>query len=207
MNPEDLTEDVIVKAVCEKEPDHYLDFEDFAYQCHSASLALVRSGLLGKPGPRVRVARGTCHGVPGQHSWVVLGNPYDPKAQIVDITLWSYDRGAPRIWVGDRDNMFARHYPKGGGWVFDDDKPSSRGGEHILLEEAKMSPWAREFLRVIGPLDAPGWAALWSRTGMLGWPAKEILEAFLDQYPSLGALVPIDVIGMLTDRNPEGLYW
>ena len=59
----------------------------------------------------------------------------------------------------------------------------------------------------LGPLDHRGWGALWSRTGMQGWPAREILEACLDQHPTMSALVPIDILGMVTDRNPSELYW
>jgi hypothetical protein len=42
---------------------------------------------------------------------------------------------------------------------------------------------------------------------MTGWPAREVLEAFLDQHPTMAPLVPIDLVGMLTDRNPQELYW
>lgn len=205
MRPSELTEAIVEEAMCNGEPSHYQDFDDFAKDCHSVSLALVRSGLLGKGGRRLRVARGACIGVPGQHSWVVLGNPYESKAQIVDLTLWSYDPTAPRIYV--QDGMGDRYRPKGFGFIFDSEKPHSRGGEPMLLQMERLSAQARQFLHIVGPLDAPGWAALWSRTGMLGWPAKEILIAFLDQYPSLKTLVPIDIVGMLTDRNPENLYW
>lgn len=206
MRPEDLTEAAIVEALCEKEPSHYQDFGDFAHDCHSVSLALVRSGLLGEGGPKgPRVARGSCMGVGGQHSWVVLGHPYDDEAIIVDITLWSYNDRQPRIWLGSMQSGL--HRPKGCGQIFDSERPYSRGGETVLLDTREMSPHAREFLRLIGPLDAFGWAALWSRSGMKGWPAKEILEAFVDQYPTMAALVPVDILGMITDRNPQDLYW
>jgi hypothetical protein len=38
-----------------------------------------------------------------------------------------------------------------------------------------------------------------------GWPAAEIVAAIADT-PSLAAYVPIDLLGMLTDRNPGKLY-
>ena len=61
--------------------------DDWAGQCHAASLKLVRHGDLGA----CRVARGACRGVLGQHSWVVLGDDcYDKLATIIDPTLWSY---------------------------------------------------------------------------------------------------------------------
>lgn len=206
VKPGDLTEEIIEKAMCGTEPSHYQDFDDFAHDCHSVSLALVRSGLLGKGGPKgPRVARGACMGVGSQHSWVVLGHPYDQTATIVDLTLWSYNGSQPRIWIGDLMSGF--HHPKGLEWIFNSDKPHTRGGEPILLDEEKLSASARHFLQTIGPLDAPGWAALWSRCGMVGWPAKEILEAFVDQNRGMAPLVPIDIVGMVTDRNPQGLYW
>ena len=37
------------------------------------------------------------------------------------------------------------------------------------------------------------------------WPAGEIFAA-MDDTEGLKALVPIDKLGMLTDRNPGGLY-
>jgi hypothetical protein len=203
MNPRDLTEKIIIEAMCEMEPMHYRDFADFAQDCHAVSLTLVRSGLLGTGGPDLRVARGACLGVGGQHSWVVLGHPYDPTATIVDLTLWSYNPTQPRIWVGTmRDGL---HRPKGYGHILQGVKPGTRGGEVIQVEVSSRD--ARDFLRMVGPLDARGWAGLWSHCGMLGWPAKEILEALLDQHPQMTALVPIDIVGMITDRNPENIYW
>lgn len=41
---------------------------------------------------------------------------------------------------------------------------------------------------------------------MQGWPAPEIIEAMMDT-DGLGALVPIDIRGMLTGRNPGEAYW
>jgi hypothetical protein len=40
---------------------------------------------------------------------------------------------------------------------------------------------------------------------MIGFPAGEFLAA-MDDTPATSALVPIDRLGMLTDRNPGGLY-
>jgi len=205
VKPEDLTEEAIVEAMCDKEPGFYQDFNDFSQDCHSVSLALVRSGLLGEGGPSLRVARGACIGVGGQHSWVVLGNPYDQTATIVDITLWSYDSSAPRIWIGNQINE--RHRPKGGETLWQTMRPCHSGDEIMALGTDDMSREARDFLDILGPLDARGWAALWSRCGMMGWPAREILEAFLDQFRDMAALVPIDIVGMVTDRNPQELYW
>jgi hypothetical protein len=40
---------------------------------------------------------------------------------------------------------------------------------------------------------------------MEGWPSSEIIAA-MDDTDELRALVPIDILGMVTDRNPGGLY-
>jgi hypothetical protein len=205
VKPEELTEELIVKAMCDKSPAYYADFGDFAYDCHSVSWSLIRSGLLGEGGPSLRVARGACLGVGGQHSWVVMGHPYDDQAIIVDLTLWSYNPDQPRIWLGSMQSSL--HRPKGYQWIYDGPRPQSGGEEPVVLDVRGMSRRSREFLGLIGPLDARGWGALWSHCGMLGWPAKEILEAFLDQHPKMAALVPIDIVGMVTDRNPSGPYW
>lgn len=205
MDPRQLTEALIEDAMCENEPTHYRDFDDFALDCHSVSLALIRSGLLGEGGPSLRVARGACIGVPGQHSWVVIGNPYDPQSTIVDLTLWSYDRSQRRVWVGD--GMDALHRPKSGFHIFQGRPPAPQGGDSLSLDPQGLSEQATRFLKVLGPLDVRGWQDLWSNCGMLGWPAAEILEAFLTQHSGMAPLVPIDVVGMVTDRNPENLYW
>jgi hypothetical protein len=39
-----------------------------------------------------------------------------------------------------------------------------------------------------------------------GWPAREILTA-MAATPRLAACVPIDILGMVTDLNPKGLYF
>jgi hypothetical protein len=204
VRPEDLTEETIVKAMW-RDRSHYGTFDDFAHDCHAVSWGLIRSGLLGTGGPNLRVARGACRGVGGQHSWVVMGDPYDETATIVDLTLWSYDAKQPRIWIGSM--LSGLHRPKGFQLIFDGPKPDAGSDPPLLLDTENMSDRARTFIQMIGPLDARGWVELWSRCGMLGWPSAEILDAFLTQYPDLTALVPIDIVGMVTDRNPQETYW
>src|SRR6185312_17037752 len=60
--------------------------EQFHHNCHACSLAIVRTKLLPQ---NARVARGFHSAIMSQHSWVVLGDPYDPKSIILDGTLWS----------------------------------------------------------------------------------------------------------------------
>jgi hypothetical protein len=204
VKPEDLTEEIILKAM-KRNTSHFQRYDDFAYNCHAVSWALIRTGLLGEGGPNLRIARGACHGVGGQHSWVVIGHPYNQRATIVDLTLWSYSPNQPRIWIGSMLTGF--HRPKGCDIVFDGPKPESGDGDPLPLDITGLSGEAQWFVAYLGPLDARGWGSLWSNCGMLGWPAKEILEAFLDQYPDLTALVPIDIVGMVTDRNPQETYW
>lgn len=171
----------------------------WARDCHAASLYVVRSGVLG---PEACVARGVCRGVGGQHSWVVLGDPYDQSRRIVDPTLWSYDPTVVGIWTGFG---VERHRPHGSGSIWDWGRPEGDGGEPIALTpKTPLSEEAEFFLDMLGPLDRAGWMRL-SGAPVGGWPAAEIIAA-MDDTPALEPLVPIDILGMLTDRNPGGLY-
>lgn len=171
----------------------------FRFQCHAASLALVRSA---SSPDGARVARGSCPGVLGQHSWVVLGGDcYDERAQVIDATLWSYDDAVREIWTGRADER--PHTPHGAGSIFQWGKPEGKGGPPIELD-ADLSTQARDFLAMLGPLDRKGWAQL-AHAPVGLWPAAEIIGAMYDDA-RLGALVPIDIVGMVTDRNPGGLY-
>lgn len=177
-------------------------FETTANECHVVSLKIVKSGVLGPS----RVARGFCRGIPRQHSWIVLGRDcYRVGARIVDPTLWCYDDSVTGVWTGVIQNG-GRHVPHGSGSIWDYGKPVHRGGTTIELNLTKpLSRTARSFLNIVGPLDRDGWAVL-AHAPVLGWPAGEIFAAMCDT-PDLRVMVPIDVIGMITDRNPGGLYW
>lgn len=176
-------------------------FDEWAHQCHAASLHLVKSGICG---PDARVARGVCRGVPGQHSWVVLGRDcYQPKAILIDPTLWSYRDDVIGVWVG-RASQFG-HAPHGSGSIWKYGRPPAPVDEPVeLTPTVPLSPVACRFLDMCGPLDRRGWMFLASAP-VEGWPAAEIITA-MDDTVALGALVPIDRLGMLTDRNPDGLY-
>jgi hypothetical protein len=173
---------------------------DWARRCHEISLKLLRTEAFG-PG---RVARGTCRGVRGQHSWIVVGDDcYDKDAVIVDPTLWSYVPGVETIWVG-----FSRthgHRPHGAGFVWEHGRPDRPTGPAIkLTPKFVFSEEARRYLRLLGPLDRRGWSVV-AHSPVGGWPAGEIFAA-MDDTPELSSLVPIDILGMTTDRNPSNLY-
>lgn len=177
----------------------------WAHNCHAASLALVRSGLLDD----ARVARGSLYGVPGQHSWAVSGDPYRPKL-IVDITAWSYVSSYPALYIAHPNNGLPMHRPHGAGSIWDWGVPEVGDGPDIPLA-VEVSASARTFIGMVASqynregLDRLGWARL-ANAPVEGWPAAEIIAA-MDDTPGLSALVPIDILGMLTDRNPGGLYW
>lgn len=177
-------------------------FEMSARNCQEVSLAIVRSGLLSV----ARVARGTCRGVDGHHSWVVVGTDcYATGVPIIDPTLWSYDPAVTGVWHGVSANN-GRHVPHGGHssiWTLG---PPARatGPEVRLTPQTPLSANAQRFVDVVGPLDLRGWMLL-ANAPVLGWPAAEILAA-MDDTSELAALVPIDRLGMLTDRNPGGSY-
>ncbi len=176
-------------------------FADTAHNCHAVSLAIVRAERL----PGARVARGLCRGVSGQHSWVVLGDPYSFGVPVIDATLWSYDPTVAGVWHG-RTGPRGRHAPHGGrGTIWSYGKPCPTTTDYVQLTPREpLSAEAREFLDMVGPLDRTGWATL-AAAPVRGWPAAEIIAA-MDDTPRLRALVPIDRLGMLTDRNPSGLY-
>lgn len=170
------------------------------HDCHAASIELVRSGVLGDS----RVARGTCTGVGAQHSWVVLGNDcYDDDAQIVDPTLWSYNPSVEGIWYGSyRDGL---HTPHGKGSIWKWGRPERATGEPIKLTPRNpFSTEARMFLGLLGPLDRKGWSML-AHAPVEQWPASEIIDAMCEDE-RLEAVIPIDIVGMITQRNPGGMY-
>lgn len=174
--------------------------DDWAHQCHSAALKLVRAY---GDGP-CRVARGWGEGVLGQHSWMVLGDDcYYDDAVIVDPTLWSYDETVTGVWVGTyRDG---RHRPHGKGSIWDWGRPNSPTGPVVSLTPREpLSATAEGFLGLLGPLDYEGWAML-AHAPVEHWPAGEILSAIADTK-GMEVLVPIDILGMTTKRNPCGLY-
>lgn len=174
--------------------------DDWSHQCHAASLKLVKDGALGE----CRVARGSCRGVAGQHSWVILGNDcYDRRATIIDPTLWSYDERVDPIWIGTyRSN---RHHPHGQGSIWRWGRPDSPTGPVInLTPRQPFSANALSFLALLGPLDVHGWAQL-AHAPVEQWPAGEILDAIY-HTDNLSAYVPIDILGMVTDLNPGSLY-
>ena len=171
--------------------------EDFRHNCHAASHAIVQAGIF----PTARVARGSTIGVPGQHSWVVLhDDPYSREAFILDPTRWSYRDRKPTV---ETLRNLLEHRPHGAGH-FTQGRPPIRGNGATIGLAVRVREDARLFLDTIGPLDAQGWARL-ANLPVEGWPSREIISAMLDT-PALRALVPIDIAGMLTDRNPGGLY-
>lgn len=214
-----LTVPTDVAELAQKIAGH--DGSSWALNCHVASIAVVNSGLF----PGSRVARGAALGVGGQHSWVVLPSentlpvelvdPYDPDARIFDPTLWSYDENVKGLWTGPN---LLRHQPKGLGQIDMDALPyydGSGSNEIVMPREVanKLSYKARDFLLEIGAvtygsrevkMPPVNWMHL-GNAPVQGWPAAEIIEAMY-HTPGLSAFVPVDIAGMLTTLNPEGLY-
>lgn len=175
--------------------------DQWAKKCHQASLAFVNSP---QAPDGARVARGWCKGVSSQHSWVALGSPYDPSTVIIDPTLWSYQNTDPVVYIGTTESLGFGHRPHGDGSIWDYGCPVCGDGEPVFLEG--LDSEAEMFLSMINPkgLDREGWGNL-LRSPVIGWPAKPIIEAaYKDER--LTCLIPIDIVGMVTDLNPQGLY-
>ena len=175
-------------------------------KCHQVSLAIVRAGIFhGPEGARVRVARGVADSVPGQHSWISLGDPYFPGTRYVDPTWWAWNLDHPEITSCLVEEEL--YTPHGYASIWDWGRPFHQGGPTIALTPSEsLSRDAQDFLAMVEPLDLRGWMAL-ANAPVLGWPAKEILSAIADTEGLGAALIPIDVFGMITDRNPGDLYW
>ena len=189
-------------------------YERWSGKCHEVSFQLLSTGLFG-PG---RVARGWSPAVIGQHSWMVLGpDVYARYAVIVDPTITPYLRkhgtdgtndpaGLPDIQV-ELASLLS-HWAHGAGSIWEGpNKPTCHGGEIIeLTPSVPLSDDARLFLseEFLGPLDRRGWGQL-ANGPMEMWPAAEIIRAMHDT-PELRMLVPVDILGMLTDLNPGKCY-
>lgn len=171
------------------------DLSTWENRCHEASLKLVQNGI------GDRVARGVNKHVAGQHSWVVCGDPYKPSL-VIDPTLHFHMDSMPNhVYVGSPRG----HIPQGAGSIWQTGQPVCGGGDIIRLTPAEpLSADAKVFLSLVEPLDRQGWCTL-IHSPVGGWPASEIIAA-VDDTAALSALVPIDILGMITDRNPEGLY-
>lgn len=183
-----------------------LPLDRWRQACHEISLRLVRSGLITeRTGHRARVARGKAPRVGSQHSWVVLGaNCYDPGTLVVDLTRWSYDPHQPVVLVGTAHDLGV--IPHGHASILTYGRPSHQGGPTIELEpKTRLDPHSQAFLDMLGPLDIRGWTQL-ACAPVLDWPSPQIISAMYETE-ALRALVPIDVVGMLTEHNPEGLYF
>ena len=195
-----MPQTIVVPSVAEIEQAIGLPFSEWAQQCHSVSLALVKSDLF----PYARIARGMALGVRGQHSWVVLDeNVYNKYAQIIDPTLWSYRADVQGVWSGSLQDGI--HFPKGMGNIWDYGRPeNSSFRDAYALNTEGLSTSAKLFVQSLGPLSIHGWAALFNFP-MEGWPSGEIVaRAYEDD--KLRPYIPIDIVGMVTDKNPSSLY-
>lgn len=189
----ELTQAVIEEAIG--------PIEKFHHQCHAASLALVKSGVL--PGKNWRVARGWSRGIGGQHSWAVQGDPYARSSRVVDITMWSYQRHIAKIYCPK--NLYD-HEPHGYGYLVPQviERPSIPEVTDLPLE--RLSDETLEWLQMRYP-NGIGMQDLNRLVNgpMLAWNSREFIGALsLSRYKQF---VPIDIRGMLTDENPGGLYF
>lgn len=197
-----------LRALTANEIAHAIDWTPtgWAQQCHAVSAAIVKSSLF-EPGT-CRVARGSCSGVGGQHSWVVFGNPYDEKVLLLDCTLWSYDPDAPMVYAqrgtaGGANRW--RYRPKGWGSHWQTGIPQTDYEHDMTPAALDGDPLIALFRQHVGgPLSRRWWAQFLDGP-VGGWPYPEWLP-ILAADPALAPLIPVDVLGMGTYLNPGGLY-
>ena len=193
--------------------------EDWMGQCHTVSLAIVQSGLLGEPGPACRVVRGAAnYAIGSQHSWICLGEPYDPRAIYVDYTAHQWKGNdlanvvvatAKQAYEDFQDATIPRGHAIHGYnptsiWKFG--RPHPGRGEHFMLDARELSDEAKSFVSVLGPMDADAWADL-CEYPQGAWPYKEIARAVIAQVPTAQTRLRIDIYSMAGDLNVDGLYW
>ena len=187
--------------------------------CHAVSLAIIQSGALGTPGPTCRIARGAAagYGIISQHSWIALGSPYAPATRFVDYTAWAWGQvdGIIDTFAADE---WLRHVAGGDRWhlphsydqrnIMQVGRPAAPGPGDTpwRLDRTGLSADAVWFLDLLGDLTVEGWASLCGFP-QGGWPHAEIVDRIIETVPRAAVLVPIDIRGMATDRNPEGIYW
>jgi len=183
-----------------------IESEEWRNRCHEICIAILRSGIV-----QGRVARGHCAGIASQHSWIVLGDErrpdpaacWDPSARILDPTFSSNIGRPPRLWFGSLGAEL--HRPHGSGSLMQWGRPVAGNGPPITFDTTALPPSTRAALNLIGLLDATGWMRLFR--GPIGDPAWELHRCVEPLVDRLGALIPIDIVGMATDRNPGGLYF
>lgn len=170
-------------------------------RCHEISLALLKSNLF--DGVEARMARGAGMHIGSQHSWIVTGRDvYDDKAIVVDPTWSSTVMSKPLVMFVP--NLTA-HRPHGYGEF--EKYPPHGDGEEIGPPDPsqRLSDWIKVARLANGePLDLKFWVGM-VHGPMLGWPSAEVVD-WLCSVSTMVAFVPIDLQGMLTDRNPNGLY-
>jgi len=202
----------LMTELADKSLDAMGDMDRWSHQCHAAALHLVRSGALPAGS---RVARGVSKHLGGQHSWVAVANeagvadPYARNALILDPSAWSYqedDLAAPSVWIGRRQD-----YAPQGSRGPDARKGLPRPADYADIIRPDQEALQRDYMVAVqffaqhGSLDRRGWTAL-THCRVDSYPAAAIIPLMLDT-PRLAPFVPIDIAGMVTDRNPGGLYF
>lgn len=170
------------------------------FNAHRVCLDIVRSGLF----PYSRVVEGSARGVHGTHHWLTLSEDvYDKYGTIVDPTLWCHDPSLQGVWIGTLQEEI--HHPRGEGYIWDHSYPENSSFKGtVSLNKEGLSTQAKYFLSRVEPLNLDGWRRL-MRSPMQGWPAGEIIDQ-MKHSAELAAIVPEELEGMLTNRNPSGAW-
>jgi hypothetical protein len=166
--------------------------DGWAENCHRASRALVRSGVLDDRGKYWTVARGWSTEIRSQHSWIVNDDPYAFEAWVLDVTAWSWVPDRPRVWWVQN---LLWHVPHGFGRLSGMPVPTPTG-EPVQLRG--LSPRVKAWLTHRYPTGyGQADLARLASGPVFGWPCRDILRA-MDQA-GFRALIPVDTWAMVVE--------
>lgn len=149
--------------------------------------------------PEARFAHGT-RGVNGRRTpWVSIGDPYEPFSLVVDWHSWYWDAPGqgPRGFV--ESLCHSNYHPDGGYRQKVDWLQAIVSGQRTLsVNPEGLSPEAAEWCEAAGERTIAWWMLLWE-DGLIGWPSREVMAAFVAQHPTHKALVPVFIREMFVD--------
>lgn len=140
--------------------------------------------------PGAQFAYGTRRG--RRTPWASIGDPYGPFSLVVDWHSWYWDAPGQGPMGYVESLAFSPYIPDGC------KRPSvdwlqaivSGGTRTLEVKGEGLSDEARDWCERAGERPVAWWMLVWE-DGLLGWPSREIMKAFVEQHPTHKALVPV----------------